>query len=114
MRWRWSYRRQRALLPSWIQNAVHVLARTGGEWPRAWRLLPAHRARPLADLQRWRRGKPGTRRLLRARRLYLDYEHEIPRFRPGGRAVADVRRAARHLVRALPVTPVLCGRPDPQ
>ena len=50
-------------------HAAPVPAGTGGERPRARRLLPADRARPVADLQRRRRGEPRARRVLRARRL---------------------------------------------
>ena len=85
------YRRTRRqhLVPSGIDNAVRVPAGTGGEWPRARRLLSPDRARPVADLQRRRRGQSRPWRVLCARRLCLGRDHKISRLRPGGRAVAD-------------------------
>src|ERR1035438_3783006 len=69
---------------SWSENAVRVLAGTGGEWPRARGLLSLDRAWAVADLQRRRRGQPRAWRVLRARRLRLRRNHKISWFWAGG------------------------------
>ncbi len=98
----------------WSENAVRVLAGTGGEWPRARRLLSPDRTGAVADLQRRRRSQSGARRVLRARRLSVPRNHQISRLRRGGRDLADRGRDARHSVRALHPAPVLHRRSDPE
>ena len=100
--------------PSTLADLTHVPAGTGGQWPGARRLLPADRARPVADLQRRRHRQPGAWRVLCARRLRVGRDRESSRLRAGGRAVAGRGRAARHPVRAFHPAPLLHRRSDPQ
>src|ERR1043166_2668817 len=93
--------------------ATHLHPRASPQRPAHRRLLPAHRARPVADLLARRHRQPGARRVLRARRLSrraADRSHRLCRQL---RRRAGAGRVARHRDRAAAVPPLLPLRPDP-
>src|SRR5712691_3387553 len=114
-----SSRRPRNRIPARCSSSrreglAHVPAGTGRQRPGTRRLLPAHRARSIADLQRRRHRQSGAWRVLRARRLCVGRDHQVSRLCAGRRHFACRRRPARRSVRALHPAAVLHGRSDPQ